>query len=179
MVLLLVVASAAGLFLWQKYHEKRAVSQLKAMDTNRVHKVGRTVVILKPDCMLAGLQGEVLNRFLRSGLKIVACKMILLDEAILKVHYAHHATKPFFPGLVKYMTSTPVIVLVLECDDAIQKVRDLLGPTDPALAPKGTIRGDFGKNKTENLVHASDSPEAAKEEMARFFKKNEILVGKY
>ena len=106
----------------------------------------RTLIILKPDCMEKRLMPEVLGRFFAAGLDIAACKMARLDESVLEVHYAHIAGKPYYPPLVEFMKRRPVIIAVLEGDNAIKKVRELLGPTNSQEAPKGTIRGDFGEN---------------------------------
>jgi nucleoside-diphosphate kinase len=134
----------------------------------------KTVILLKPDCVQRGFCGEVIKRFEGAGLKIRATKMISLDKEILAEHYAHLASKPFFPEIEAFMTECPVIGLVLEGEKAIEKVRDLLGPTDSKAASKGTIRGDMGEDKMRNLVHASDTPENAAAEIKRFFKSEEI-----
>ena len=138
-------------------------------------KQEKTLIILKPDCMESNSAGIAINRFLDAGLKIIACKMIQLTDDILKIHYAHHAEKPFFPEIVAFMKSCPVLILILQGNNAIKKVRDLLGPTDSTKAPKGTIRGDHGTNMMKNIAHASDSPESAEAEIARFFKREEIF----
>lgn len=135
----------------------------------------RTFIILKPDCMEKRLAPDVLARFLKSGLDIVACKMAKLEDPILKEHYAHIVGKPYYPPLVSFMSRRPVIMAVLEGDDAVAKVRRLLGPTSSQDAPAGTIRGDFGDNTRENIAHASDSVENAKIEIARFFKADEVF----
>ncbi len=135
----------------------------------------RTFIILKPDCMEKRLAPDVLARFLKSGLDIVACKMAKLEEPILKEHYAHIVGKSYYPPLVSFMSRRPVIMAVLEGDDAVAKVRRLLGPTSSQDAPAGTIRGDFGDNTRENIAHASDSVENAKIEIARFFKADEVF----
>lgn len=135
----------------------------------------KSFIILKPDCISKNLAGEVLNRFAKEGFQIKACKMTALDNVILKQHYAHVADKPFFPEIAEFMTSTPVIMLILEGNNAIQRIRDLLGPTDPALAPVNTIRKDLGTDKMRNIAHASDSIEAAKKEIAMFFETDEIF----
>ena len=134
-----------------------------------------TLIILKPDCMQKNLSGSVLDRFLKEGFKLVACKMMQLDSALLKEHYAHVADKPFFPEIEAFMSSSPVLVLILQGDKVIGRIRDLLGPTDSTQAPAGTIRGDMGTAKMENIAHASDSPEAAQAEIARFFQASEIF----
>ena len=128
-----------------------------------------TLIILKPDCMKKRIAGEVISRFEKAGFNIVAAKVMQLDSAILDKHYAHVSNLPFFPKIKDFMSEQPVIVLVLSGENVITKVRELLGPTDSTQAPKGTIRGDLGTDKMQNIAHASDSPEAAKEEKARFF----------
>lgn len=135
----------------------------------------RTLIILKPDCMEKKLMPEVLCRFLRAGLNIVGCKMVKMTPEILREHYAHITDKPFYPPLAEFMQRKPVIICILEGDDAVAKIRKLLGPTDSHAAPAGTIRGDFGENTRENIVHASDSVENAQVEIRRFFKVEEIF----
>ncbi|MGF1679113.1 MAG: nucleoside-diphosphate kinase [Candidatus Methylacidiphilales bacterium] len=135
----------------------------------------KTLILLKPDCVQDRHCGEVIKRFETAGFHIRACKMMRLNSEILREHYAHVADKPFFPEISNFMQSSPVVGLILEGDDIIAKVRDMLGPTDSAAAAKGTIRGDLGKNKMINVVHASDSPESAAEEMKRFFRPEEIF----
>jgi len=138
----------------------------------------RTFVMLKPDAVEKHIIGEVISRLEGAGLKIVAMKMIQLDEKMCREHYAHHVDKPFFNGLVKFMCSTPVVCMVLEGNNAVEAVRQLAGPTDSKKAPKGTIRGDFGTDVQANVVHASDSTESAEKEIKRFFKASEIFYGK-
>ncbi len=135
----------------------------------------KTFVIFKPDCMEQRHVGNVLNRFETAGFTVIGCKMIRLTPALLREHYAHVATKPFYPEIETFMSSRPVIVMALQGDNIVAKVRDLLGPTDSRKAPKGTIRGDFGTEMMKNVVHASDSDENAKLELARFFKPEEIF----
>ncbi len=135
----------------------------------------RTLIILKPDCMKKNLAGNVLARFAEAGFHIVACKMTILSKDLLKNHYAHLAHMPFFPDIEQFMSSRPVIIMILEAQNAVAKMRDLLGPTDSTIAPKGTIRGDLGSNKMENIAHASDSPEAAEAEIKCFFKPDEVF----
>jgi len=135
----------------------------------------KTLVILKPDCMQKNLAGIVLERFAKNGLSLAACKMIQLNENILREHYDFLTDKPFFPSILSYMQECPVLVLVLVGDNCISITRDLLGPTDSSIAPKGTIRGDFGLDKSRNIAHASDSTESAQKEIARFFKAEEIF----
>jgi nucleoside-diphosphate kinase len=135
----------------------------------------RTLILLKPDCVQEKNCGEVIGRFEKAGFNIRACKMMRLSSDILKEHYAHVADKPFFPEIADFMQSSPVVGLILEGDGIVDKVRDMLGPTDSEAAPKGTIRGDLGKNKMVNVVHASDSPDNALIEINRFFSPEEIF----
>jgi len=135
----------------------------------------KTLIIFKPDCMEKKHVGNVLGRFEQAGFSIVGCKMTRLTPKILKEHYAHVAAMPFYPEIEKFMSSRPVIVMALQGASVVSKVRDLLGPTDSRKAPKGTIRGDFGTEMMMNVVHASDSVENAKVELARFFKADEIF----
>ncbi|MDR1254680.1 MAG: nucleoside-diphosphate kinase [Puniceicoccales bacterium] len=137
--------------------------------------IERTLVIFKPDCMQKNLAGMVMERFTKVGLSLIACKMMRLQESLLQEHYDFLMDKPFFPNIVSYMMECPVLVLVLSGENAIAVTRDLLGPTDSSTAPKGTIRGDFGQDKSRNVAHASDSQEAAAKEIARFFTKYEIF----
>ena len=135
----------------------------------------RTFIILKPDCMEKKLLPVVMQKFLNAGLDIVACKMTQLDEKILAEHYAHIVDKPFYPPLVAYMTRKPVIMASLTGDNAVARVRKLLGGTNSLDAPAGTIRGEYGVDTRENVAHASDSVENAEIEIARFFEKTEIF----
>ena len=135
----------------------------------------KSLIILKPDCMEKKLMPEVLKRFFNAGLDICACKMAKLGADILAEHYAHIADKPYYPPLAAFMGRRPVIILVLEGEGAVAKVRKLIGPTNSEAAAAGTIRGDFGDNTRENIVHASDSPENAEIEINRFFAPNEVF----
>ena len=135
----------------------------------------KTLIIFKPDCMEKKHVGAVVDRFEKAGFTIIGCKMTRLTPALLREHYAHVATKPFYPEIERFMGSLPVIVMALKGDDVVAKVRDLLGPTDSRKAAKGTIRGDFGTEMMKNVVHASDSVENAKAELARFFKPDELF----
>ena len=128
-----------------------------------------TVVLLKPDCIEKSLAGEVIKRFEGLGLRIRGCKLLSASDELLKDHYSHLADKPFFPEIVSFMQSTPILALALEGPDCIAAVRDHLGPTDSTVAPKGSIRGDYGTDKMRNIAHASDSPESASAELNRFF----------
>ncbi len=134
----------------------------------------KTLIILKPDCMQQGHVGDVVARFEKAGFTIIGCKMTRLTPQVLREHYAHVASKPFYPEIEQFMSSRPVIVLALQGDNVVATVRDLLGPTDSRKAAKGTIRGDFGTEMMKNVVHASDSDENAKIELARFFSDAEI-----
>lgn len=135
----------------------------------------KTVILLKPDCIEKSLAGEVIGRFEKAGLKIKACRMMRLTDELLKEHYSHLADKPFFPEIVTFMQSTPVIAMALEGENAVGRVRDLLGPTDSQAAPKGSIRGDLGTDKMRNIAHASDSEETASAELRRFFAASDIF----
>lgn len=135
----------------------------------------KTLILLKPDAVEKGICGKVITRLEEAGFKIRGCKMIHLDEKLLRDHYAHIAEKPFYPEVEEFMKSVPVIALVLEGDDIIAKVRDMLGVTDSRKAAPGTLRAEFGVDQMVNVAHASDSPEAAEKEVARFFKKEELF----
>ena len=134
----------------------------------------KTLIILKPDCMERRLAGIVLARFEAAGFDIQACKMTRLTSSVLREHYAHVADKPFYPDIEAFMSSRPVIVAVLTGENVIARVRELLGPTNSKVAPKGTIRGDYGTEMMRNVCHASDSPAAAEAEIRRFFRSDEV-----
>jgi nucleoside-diphosphate kinase len=129
----------------------------------------RTLVLVKPDGVRRGLIGEVIGRLERKGLTVAALRMLTVDEALARQHYAEHVDKPFFPELLAFITSGPVVALAAEGPEAVGIVRTLMGATDPKKAAPGTIRGDFGIVITENIVHGSDSPESAARELAIFF----------
>jgi len=131
--------------------------------------IERTLSIIKPDAVAKNIIGEIYSRFESNGLKIVAARMMHLSQSEAEQFYAVHRERPFFLDLVKFMTSGPVMVQVLEGNDAIKKNRDLMGATDPKKAKKGTIRGDFADNIDANAVHGSDAPETAAIEIACFF----------
>lgn len=135
----------------------------------------RTVVLIKPDGFAKHIIGKIIDRFETAGLHLVALKMVKLTQPILDTWYAHHKDKPFFPSLSEQMMSTPVVAFVLEGDSAIQKVFDICGPTDPAEAAPGTIRRDFGVDKAHNVVHRSDSAEAAAKEIGLLFTSQELF----
>ena len=135
----------------------------------------KTVIIFKPDCIEKKRVGEVLSRFEQAGFEIAGCKMLRLTPALLREHYAHITTLPVYPVLEQFMSSRPVVAAILLGENVIARVREMLGPTDSTLAPKGTIRGDFGESKVRNILHASDSPETAQQEIARFFGPGEVF----
>ena len=135
----------------------------------------RTLVLLKPDAFERRLVGEIISRLEGRGLKIVAMKIIWVDEALAKRHYAVHEGKPFFEGLVEFITSHPIIAAVFEGEDAVAVVRNAMGETDPARAAPGTIRGDLAQDIARNLIHGSDSEETAEEEIKLFFSQKEIF----
>lgn len=137
--------------------------------------IERTLILLKPDAVGRGLVGELLSRFERKGLEIVALKMLRLGKSLAEEHYAEHRGKPFYEGLVKFITSGPVVAAVLEGKGAVSVVRKMLGPTSGQDAPPGTIRGDYSVSDRFNLVHASDSLESARKEIARFFREDELV----
>ena len=135
----------------------------------------KTLIILKPDCVERGLVGEITSRFEKRGLKIAGMKMSSISEAILKEHYSHLSDKPFFPSILKFMRSSPVVLMVIEGKEAVEVVRQMCGPTNSRKAPSGTIRGDFSMSMQCNIIHASDSIGSAEKEIARFFKKEELF----
>jgi len=135
----------------------------------------RTLVIIKPDAVQRGLIGEIVARFERRGLHIAALKLIQIDEPLARRHYAVHEGKPFYEPLIGYITSSPVVVMVLEGNDAIEIVRRTMGATNPAEATPGTIRADLSLEIGRNLVHGSDGPETAAFEVPLFFTEDEIL----
>jgi len=135
-----------------------------------------TLILLKPDCLKARHVGEVIRRFEEADFRIRGIKMLEITTALLEEHYSHLLDKPFFPEIAAFMQSSPVIALALEGDDAVARVRTLLGPTDSKKAEKGTIRGDFGVDVMVNVAHASDSPENAEIELKRFFTPGELFA---
>lgn len=136
----------------------------------------RTLVIIKPDAVQRGLVGEIIARLERRGLKLSGMKLIQMDEALARRHYGVHEGKPFFEGLIKYITSAPAVVMVVEGPGAIEAVRRTMGATHPADAAPGTIRADYALEIGRNLVHGSDGPETAVKEIALFFDQAEMLV---
>jgi nucleoside-diphosphate kinase len=135
----------------------------------------RTLIIFKPDCVQRRLVGTILQRFEAKGLRVAALKLIRVERGLAEMHYAEHRGKPFFEGLIRFITHSPVIVGILEGDEAITVVRTLLGATNGAVAAPGTIRGDLSISKQNNLIHGSDSPESAHREIALWFRPEEVL----
>ena len=136
----------------------------------------RSLVLIKPDAMQRGLAGTIITRLEKQGLKMVAIKMLHVDKPLAQQHYAIHKDKPFFGGLVNYISSAPIIAAVFEGKRAIEVIRKAMGPTDPAKAEAGTIRGDFGLDIERNTIHGSDSVETAEEEIKLFFSEDEIFT---
>ncbi len=134
----------------------------------------QSLVLIKPDAMERGLAGTIIGRLESLGLRLVALKMLKLDRALAREHYAVHADKPFFNGLVNYISSGPIIAAVFEGEQAIAAIRKAMGPTDPAKADAGTIRGDLGVDIERNAIHGSDSIETAEREIRLFFARDEI-----
>lgn len=135
----------------------------------------QTLVLVKPDGVQRGLIGEIVGRLEKRGLKLVGLKLIQVDEGLAHRHYGEHVDRPFFPGLVSFITSGPVVAMAWEANNAVEIVRSTMGPTNPAAAGPGTIRGDFGVDIGRNLIHGSDSTESAERELALFFQPGEIL----
>ena len=135
----------------------------------------RSLVLVKPDAMERQLAGAILARLQGEGLKLVALRMLHMDKALAERHYAVHRGKAFFKDLVDYITSTPIVAAVFEGEGAVERIRKVMGATDPAKAAPGTIRKDYGLDIQRNSTHASDSPENAAKEIAIFFKKREIF----
>lgn len=135
----------------------------------------KTVVLIKPDGMKKKLVGTIIDRFEKAGMEIAGLKLIRLTQEVLDLWYSHHKDKPFFKELSGFMQETPVVVVVLACENCVNRVRELIGPTDSQKAAKGTIRGDFGESVQKNIVHASDSPQRAEFEISLLFKPEEIF----
>ena len=137
--------------------------------------VETTLIILKPDAVQRGLMGRILARFEDKGLQVVGCKLMQISQQLAATHYEAHKERPFYPGLVKFMTSSPVLVMAVRGNGAITIARNMMGATFGSKAAPGTIRGDFGVSNSFNLIHGSDSPEAAQRELGLFFAKGEVL----
>jgi nucleoside-diphosphate kinase len=138
----------------------------------------RTFIMIKPDGVQRGLVGDVVARFERRGLKVVGLKMLMVSEKLAKEHYAEHAAKPFFPSLVSFIRSGPVVAMVIEGKDVVPIVRSMVGATSPRNASPGTIRGDLALDTGRNVIHASDSPDSAKREISLYFDNSEIAAYK-
>ena len=135
----------------------------------------RTFVAIKPDGVQRGFIGEVISRLERRGLKLVAIRLMQVDEELAGRHYAEHVSRPFFPSLVSFITSGPIVAMIWEADHAVALARQTMGATNPGEASPGTIRGDLGIDIGRNLIHGSDSPEAAEREVALFFAPEEVI----
>lgn len=135
----------------------------------------RSLIILKPDALQRGLMGPILGRLEARGLKFIGLKLMQVSDELARKHYGVHEGKPFFAGLVEYITSSPVLVAAVEGNDVIALIRATVGATNPVAAAPGTIRGDFGVNIGRNLIHASDSPENGQQEVSLFFQAAELL----
>ena len=135
----------------------------------------KSFVMIKPDAVERRLMGKILTKFEEKGLQIIATKMMLIDEELAKQHYGEHSEKPFFKSLVEYITSAPVLAMVIQGDECISVIRKIVGATNPKEAELGTIRGDYGMDTGRNIIHASDAPESAKREIALFFDESEIM----
>ncbi|MDQ7013169.1 MAG: nucleoside-diphosphate kinase [Planctomycetota bacterium] len=134
-----------------------------------------TLIILKPDAVQRGLMGRIISRFEDKGLQIIGCKLMKISEQLAATHYAAHKNRPFYNGLVQFMTSSPVLVMAVRGVGAIAISRSMMGATFGSKAEGGTIRGDFGVSNSFNLIHGSDSPEAAEKELGLFFNDGEVL----
>lgn len=134
-----------------------------------------TLIILKPDAVQRGIMGRIISRFEEKGLQVVGCKLMQISQQLAATHYEAHQSKPFYPGLIKFMTSSAVLVMAIRGNGAITIARNMMGATFGSKAAPGTIRGDFGVSNSFNLIHGSDSPEAAERELRIFFKPEEIL----
>ena len=137
--------------------------------------IERTLLLLKPDAIQRGLIGRMITRFEEKGFRIVGMKMLKLSRETAKEHYSHLLDKPFYPGLEEFMTSHPIITMVVEGQECVEVVRKMVGATNARKADAGTIRGDYSLSTGRNTIHASDSPETAKKEIARFFSDDELF----
>ncbi len=135
----------------------------------------RSLVLIKPDGTQRGLTGAIIARLEEKGLKLIALKMLHMDKRLAQQHYAVHKDKPFFSGLVNYITSAPIVAAVFEGEQAVERIRKIMGPTDPKKAEKGTIRGDFGLDIEHNTIHGSDAVSTAEKEIKLFFTAKEIF----
>ncbi|MBI5140189.1 MAG: nucleoside-diphosphate kinase [Candidatus Vogelbacteria bacterium] len=138
-------------------------------------KEERSLIILKPDCVMRGLLGQIIERFEKKGLKIIGLKMDNIGDVVIEEHYAHLKDRPFFAGIKRFMKSSPVVLMVVAGFRAVDAVRIIVGPTKSYIAPAGSIRGDFSMSTQTNIIHASDSIESATLEIKRFFKGDELF----
>ncbi|MCL0032323.1 nucleoside-diphosphate kinase [Peptococcaceae bacterium] len=136
----------------------------------------RTFIMIKPDAVQRGLIGEIINRFVKKGYKLIAMKLMQIPRSLAEQHYAEHKDKPFFESLIQYTTSAPVVAMVWEGKEIVATARVMIGATDPLKAAPGSIRGTYGVDLGRNVIHASDSKESAKREIELFFKPEEILT---
>lgn len=143
-------------------------------ETTERNPMERTLVLLKPDCVQRRLIGQLISRFENKGYAVIAMKMLQLTPELARQHYAEHVGKPFYPGLESYITSGPLVAMVVEGREAIRVVREMVGATSGLKATPGTIRGDYGTSRQMNLVHASDGPEAARREIEIYFRPEEL-----
>lgn len=141
--------------------------------------VERTLILAKADAVVRGLTGEIIARFERRGYQLLALKLMQVSAEQAKAHYAEHEGKPFFAGLVDYITATPIVAMVIEGEDAIEGCRSTIGATNPIKSTPGTIRGDYGQTIGRNLVHGSDSPASAEREVKIFFRDDELFPRKH
>ena len=137
--------------------------------------VERTLILIKPDAVQRGLTGEILGRFEKRGLKVVGAKFMRVERSLAEEHYAEHVGKPFLPGLLDFITSSPLLAMVLEGERAIELARQTMGATDPGKAAPGSIRADLGLSVGLNLVHGSDGPESAAREVSLWFDDSELI----
>lgn len=135
----------------------------------------RTLIILKPDAVARGLMGRIISRFEDKGLRVIGMKMTTISKSLASKHYAEHKGKPFYAGLLRFVTSGPVVLMVVEGKNAIPVARKMMGATFGSNAEPGTIRGDFGVSDTFNLIHGSDSPKSARREIKLYFKSSELV----
>ncbi len=170
-------------FIWKRNNKKFTLKLIREKNLhftahfcNSMSPMQVTVVILKPSAIQRGILGEVIARFERKGIQVVGMKMLSLTDEMVSEHYAHLADKPFFGRIKKSMQASPVVAMALKGVDVVNVVRQLAGVTNGRDAQPGTIRGDYGMSVQENIVHASDSPEAAGRELARFFSESEIFT---
>lgn len=154
---------------------EKTMASAERLKGAKMAKIEKSLVLIKPDAMERNLGGKIIARFQEIGFKVVALRMLHMDKALAGQHYAVHKEKPFFNNLVEYITSAPIIAMVLKGENAIEVIRNAMGSTDPAKAKKETIRGDFGLSIEHNSVHGSDSPENAEKEISLFFGKGEIF----